>query len=101
MVERMPLTQRSRNFAALSVLALFIALLLAYSNHFHNSFHFDDFHSIVNNVFIRDLRHVPRFFADAALFSVEPSGAMSRPVALTQVIDQSFIEAALQVIRRE
>jgi tetratricopeptide (TPR) repeat protein len=83
MVERMPLTLRSRSFAALSALALLIALLLAYSNHFHNSFHFDDAHTIETNAAIRELRNIPLFFRDATTFSSLPSNQSYRPLVST------------------
>ena len=65
MLERIPLAPRNRSLAALSALALFIALLCAYSNHFYNSFHFDDAHTIETNAAIRELRNIPLFFCDA------------------------------------
>jgi hypothetical protein len=42
----------------------FFLLLAAYSNHFHNAFHFDDSHVIENNLYIRNLRNIPSFFVD-------------------------------------
>ena len=39
--------------------ALLGTVLLAYSNHFHNPFEFDDSHTIETNAAIRDLRNVP------------------------------------------
>ena len=66
-------------------------LLLAYSNHFHNSFHFDDSHTIVDNAAIRDLRNIPRFFTDAATFSALPSNQSYRPlVSTTLAIDYAL-----------
>ncbi len=58
-------------------------LLCAYSNHFNNSFHFDDSHTIVDNTWIRDLRNVPRFFVDATTFSALPSNQSYRPLVST------------------
>jgi len=46
-----------------------VAILAVYSNHFHNSFHLDDSHTIEQNFYIRDLRNIPRFFADATTLS--------------------------------
>src|SRR3990172_9654526 len=44
------------------------ALLLgAYSDYFGNSFHFDDFHVIQNNIYIRSLRNIPLFFRIGAI----------------------------------
>src|SRR5207253_7717751 len=54
-----------------------------YANHFHNSFHFDDWHTIVNNTSIRELRNVPLFFRDATTFSAFPSTRSYRPLVST------------------
>jgi protein O-mannosyl-transferase len=64
-------------------LTLLIGLVGVYSNHFHNDFHFDDSHSIVNNAFIRDLRNIPRFFRDATTFSSLPGNQSYRPIVST------------------
>jgi len=65
------------------VFLLFAGVLGAYSNHFHNEFHFDDSHAIVNNAFLRDLRNIPRFFTDATTFSSLPSNQSYRPIVST------------------
>src|SRR5262252_5346733 len=70
----------SKSVAA-AVLALI--LLAAYSNHFQNSFHFDDAHTIVNNAAIRELKNVPLFFKDARSFSSLPSNQSYRPLVST------------------
>ena len=62
---------------------LLIALLATYANHFHNSFHFDDAHTIVNNASIRELRNIPLFFCDATTFSALPSNQSYRPLVST------------------
>ena len=62
---------------------LVIATTVAYSNHFFNSFHFDDFHTIVNNVYIKDIRNIPLFFQDGATFSSLPTNQSYRPVVTT------------------
>ena len=54
-------------------------MLLAYSNHFHNPFEFDDNHTIETNAAIRDLRNVPRFFTDASTTSSLPQNSDYRP----------------------
>jgi len=56
--------------------------LLTYSNHFNNAFHFDDFHTIVNNSNIRSLRNIPRFFTDGRTSSVLPQNQAYRPVVV-------------------
>jgi tetratricopeptide (TPR) repeat protein len=65
----------------MALLALvLIAVLGAYANHFRNTFHFDDFHTVVDNPAIRSLGNVPRFFTDAATFSVLPANRTYRPI---------------------
>ena len=64
---------------------LTLAVLGAYANHFQNAFHFDDFHTIVNNLFVTDLHNVPRFFGNAALFSTMAVNATYRPVTSTSL----------------
>ncbi len=59
---------------------LLLALLIAYSNHFENGFHFDDAHAVVENGAIRTLANVPRFFRDARTFSNNPAGQSYRPL---------------------
>jgi tetratricopeptide (TPR) repeat protein len=77
----------SRQFLIAAALAA-AAIVFVYSNSLHNAFHFDDRHVIVNNVFIRSLRHVPLFFRDAHTFSTRADHATYRPlVTLTYSID--------------
>lgn len=66
-----------------SILALAIlwgAAAFTYSNHFHNTFHFDDFHSITDNIYIQDLSNLPRFFTDAETSSALPANRTWRPL---------------------
>jgi hypothetical protein len=65
-------------FAAAAGLLL-LAVVAAYSNHFSNPFELDDIHTIVRNESIRDLRNIPRFFADASTFSTLPANQTYRP----------------------
>jgi len=77
----------SRQFLIAAALAA-AAIIFVYSNSLHNAFHFDDRHVIVNNVFIRSLRHIPLFFRDAHTFSTRADHATYRPlVTLTYAID--------------
>src|SRR6185503_5658948 len=49
---------------------------------------FDDSHVIEGNMYIRDLKHVPRYFTDAYTFSALPQNATYRPlVTLTLALD--------------
>jgi protein O-mannosyl-transferase len=64
-------------------LAAFVTVV--YSNHFANEFHFDDFHTIVQNPFIRDMHNVPLFFAGAESTSVLPANRVWRPLVFTSL----------------
>ncbi len=59
---------------------LLAGLLAAYSNHFQNAFHFDDFHTITDNPSVRDVANIPKFFTDARLSSVRPANQSYRPL---------------------
>src|SRR5947208_3762075 len=74
---------REKAVAGLGGALLLAALVAAYANHFHNSFHFDEAHTIVNNASIRELRNIPQFFRDAATFSSLPSNQSYRPLVST------------------
>lgn len=63
--------------------AALLAVGVTYSNHFRNDFHFDDAHTIQNNLFIRDLRNVPQFFTTPATFSSLPANQSYRPLLTT------------------
>ena len=79
------LMERKLAVAAMLVLA---AVTFAYSNHFRNEFHFDDGHSITENVFIRDLSNLPRFFTDTTTSSALPGNRSWRPlVTVSLAID--------------
>ena len=64
----------------LTLVAVLAAIFGAYANSFENGFHFDDFHTVVDNPAIRSLRNVPRFFTDASSFSVLPANRTYRPM---------------------
>ena len=67
-------------------LLLSLVLVCAtYANSFQNEFHFDDFHTIVDNPAIRSLRNIPRFFTDATTFSVLPANRTYRPFVSTSL----------------
>ncbi len=67
------------------VLLLFLAVTSAYANHFHNPFHFDDSHTIVDNPNIRSLRNLPSFFTDPGTLSVQPRNRAWRPLVTTSL----------------
>lgn len=61
-----------------------IAVLgFTYSNHFHNSFHFDDFSTIVSNVYIQDIKNIPLFFKEAQTHTVILQNQKYRPLLST------------------
>jgi tetratricopeptide (TPR) repeat protein len=64
----------------LAAALLGLAIFLAYANHFNNDFHFDDSHTIVGNVYIRNLSNWPLFFTDGRTFSSLPANQMYRPL---------------------
>jgi tetratricopeptide (TPR) repeat protein len=73
----LPLLRSKYNL--LLALAL-VAVCAAYANHFHNGFHFDDAHTVIDNPSIRSLSNLPRFFTDASTFSVLPANRTYRPM---------------------
>ncbi len=76
----MPARTRTFVACALGVLALTI---LAYSNHFGNTFHFDDTHTIVDNAYVHDITNLPRFFTDVRTNSATPNNQVYRPLLLS------------------
>src|SRR5215472_15428291 len=83
MSERILMRLRDTKPAIFGGALLSLLLLAAYSNHFENSFHFDDAHTVVNNAAIQSLRNIPRFFTDATTFSSLPSNQSYRPIVST------------------
>jgi hypothetical protein len=78
------LTPPSSRFTYPIACAVAALLVVAtYSNHFHNAFHFDDSHTILNNAFIRSVRNIPLFFAYPSTFSALPSNQSYRPLVTT------------------
>lgn len=69
----------------LQFLFMVLAVCAAYANHFHNGFHFDDSHTIIDNPYIRSLANLPHFFADATTFSVLPANRTYRPMVSASV----------------
>lgn len=77
-----------RSRVILASMAAAVLVIAAYANFFHNSFHFDDDHAIVENASIRSLANWPRFLTDAHTFSSQPANATYRPlVTLSFAID--------------
>lgn len=69
---------KNRIFLVACLFAL-AGLVLTYSNHFNNPFHFDDAHTIETNAAIRDIKNIPRFFVDGTTSSSLPANQAYRP----------------------
>ena len=72
--------------------ALAVALVAAaYANSLENAFQFDDAHVIQENLAIRSLANVPRFFTDATTFSAIADHQTYRPLlSATYALDHEF-----------
>ncbi len=71
----------------ISALLVFLLIIFAYSNHFSNTFQFDDSHTIENNLAITKIDPI-RFFTDATTFSSLASNQSYRPLTtLENAID--------------
>ncbi len=64
------------------MLGIFAAALIVYLNSLGNAFHYDDYHSIVRNPFIRDAGNIFKFFLGPGMFSSSPGMVMYRPLLL-------------------
>lgn len=74
----------------IAFLVLAAITLAVYSNHFDNSFHFDDFHTIVDNVRLHTLNDPMQYFRDPTAFSVLTTHQVFRPlVSLSLAYDYS------------
>ena len=62
--------------------SIVLVCLLCYGNAFEGGFHYDDFHSLVDNPGVRTLENTALFFADPGLFSGDPDKSMYRPLLL-------------------
>ncbi|UCF80472.1 MAG: tetratricopeptide repeat protein [Acidobacteriota bacterium] len=61
-------------------LVLVVLPLLIYANSLNNAFHYDDFHSLVDNPHIRKLENIPSFFTSARTTSIHAERGHYRPV---------------------
>ena len=75
----------SSNRIQIALVLLLLAVIVTYSNHFHNGFHFDDSHTITNNAYLQDLKNIPLFFKDGATSSSLPSNQSYRPLLTTSL----------------
>ncbi len=63
-------------------LLILVVVILCYFNAFQGSFHYDDYHSIVDNPAVRTLSNLPAFFIDPSMFSGDTDKSMYRPLLL-------------------
>ncbi len=83
--------KKFRTFAFVAVLAVIATYSVPFTTdpthakqhktcwHFSNDFHFDDSHTIFNNMYIRDINNIPLFFRDARTTSSFPPNQAYRP----------------------
>jgi tetratricopeptide (TPR) repeat protein len=76
--------------------AVLAAVTIAYSNHFRNALHFDDFHTIRDNVYIRYLGNIPSFFTDSTTFSVYAANRTWRPLVATSLAIDYWMGGGLE-----
>ena len=77
-------------------IGILVLLVIAYSNHFNNGFHFDDSHTIVDNVHIRNIKNIPAFFSDPKMFSASPSHYGMRPIVTTTLAVDYWLGGKLE-----
>lgn len=78
------LLKKQSNQLILIALIMFAGLLATYWNHFDNTFHFDDFHTIVNNPYVKSTENIPGFFTDyTKMQSTRPVVKTYRPLVTT------------------
>ena len=64
------------------VLVIVFTVVVVYVNSMGNTFHFDDFHSITENPYIRDSGNIAAYFSDPGMFSGDVGVRMYRPLLL-------------------
>lgn len=80
-VQHIETPKRDKQIFLFSVIVLVLGLFGTYWNHFDNSFHFDDAHTIEQNIFIRDLKgNYKKYFTDAKTLTPLPANQSYRPI---------------------
>ncbi len=95
-IEKNRTNQPVYKFPFALVFAILAMVTITYSNHFNNSFHFDDSHTIINNIFIRDINNIPKFFIDGTTFSSLPSNQSYRPIVTTTLAIDYYFSGGLE-----
>jgi tetratricopeptide (TPR) repeat protein len=65
---------------AILIIVLFTGIIFA--NSLRNDFHYDDIHSLKDNLQIRFLSNIPKYFTHPEMFSSRPNVMMPRPLLL-------------------
>jgi tetratricopeptide (TPR) repeat protein len=86
----------SARTSALTAALVLCAVTFTYSNHFQNSFQFDDYHTVKNNAHIRYLGNIPGFFTDATSHSVDPRAHIWRPLVTTSLAIDYWLGGGLE-----
>uniref|UniRef100_UPI004057C8D7 tetratricopeptide repeat protein n=1 Tax=Candidatus Electronema sp. TaxID=2698783 RepID=UPI004057C8D7 len=74
---------KMRIFFAAAATFFCLLLFLSYSNHFDNGFQFDDHHTIVNNIHIRDISNIYSFFTNTESYGTNPDNRTYNPILVT------------------
>src|SRR5438874_4607488 len=74
-------TKKSTLIGIAAILLLMVCA--AYSNHFTNGFQFDDTHTIVDNIYIRNIKNLPLFFTDIKYFGTNITNQAYRPILVS------------------
>lgn len=69
----------------LGIVGLLFLVCVVYGNHFYNTFHFDDSHTIVDNLHIRSLQNLSSFFTDGTTSSSNSFNQSYRPLVTTSL----------------
>ncbi len=87
----------AETFKLLSIFAIIaIVVTIVYSNHFNNTFHLDDTHTILENSYIKDINNLPLFFRDGTTFSSLPSNQAYRPIVTTSIAFDYWLGKSLE-----
>jgi tetratricopeptide (TPR) repeat protein len=76
-------------------LLLILNVLVVYSNHFRNDFHFDDLTAICDNPAIRDPATIAKAFVDPTAFSSAPGQRTYRPVTTASLTVDYWLAGGL------
>ncbi len=77
---------------------MLVCCTITYSNHFTNDFHFDDYHTIVNNAYIRDMHNLLLFFKDGSTSSVLPANQSYRPIVTASLAVDYWLGGGYNVV---